>query len=146
MTVTFWHWWILAGVLLCAEVMAPGVFFLWVAFGAGVAGLTALLAPGLGWEVEGLLMAVVAVVSALFGRRFYDPRRARPSDNPALNRRGEHYVGRLLSLETAIVNGTGRVKVGGSYWTVGGPDLPAGSKVKVVGVDGAMLKVEPAEA
>jgi hypothetical protein len=143
MQVIFWHWWILAGVLLVAEVMAPGVFFLWVAFGAAVAGVLALVAPGLGWEIDGLAMAVVAVASALFGRRLYDPRRARPSDNPSLNRRGEQYVGRILSLETGIVNGIGRVKVGGSHWTVSGPDLPAGSKVRVIGASGSTLTVEP---
>jgi membrane protein implicated in regulation of membrane protease activity len=145
MTVSFWHWWILAGILLVAEVLAPGVFFLWVAFGAALAGFVALVAPGLGWEVAGVVMAVAAVVSALFGRRFYDPRRARPADDPALNRRGERYVGRVLSLETPIVNGSGRVKVGGSYWTVSGSDLPAGAKVRVTGAAGATLKVEPAE-
>ena len=138
---SFWQWWALAGVLLLAEVLAPGVFFLWVAFGAAVAGLLTLLIPSLGWEVAGLAMAVVAVVSALFGRRFYDARR-HPSDKPLLNRRGETYVGRRLTLEEPIVEGRGRVKVGGSHWTVRGPDLPAGSPVRVVSVDGQVLRVE----
>jgi len=140
--VSFWQWWILAGVLLVAELTAPGVFFLWVAFGAAIAGVLALLAPSLSWEIEGLVMAVVAVVSALYGRRFYDPRR-RPSDDPLLNRRASRAIGRVLTLETPIVNGTGRVKVGGSHWTVSGPDLPAGANVRVVGViDGTVLRVE----
>ena len=87
-------------------------------------------------------MTVAAVASALFGRRFYDPRRSRPTDNPTLNRRGEHNIGRVAPLETAIVNGSGRIKLGGSLWTVSGIDLPAGRKVKVVGVDGSTLRVE----
>jgi membrane protein implicated in regulation of membrane protease activity len=36
------------------------------------------------------------------------------------------------------------VRVGDSVWRAEGPDLPAGDRVKVIGVDGAALKVEKA--
>ena len=64
------------------------------------------------------------------------------TDQPNLNRRGEQYIGRSFTLETAIDNGVGRVRVGDSLWRAVGDDMPAGSRVKVVGVDGASLKVE----
>jgi hypothetical protein len=143
MTVSFWQWWILAGILLLAEILAPGVFFLWVALGAAVAGGLALTVPGLGWEIEGLAMAAVAVATALAGRKIYDPRRVK-SDQPFLNRRRAAYVGRVVTLEQPIVDGAGRVKVGGSHWTVTGPDLPAGAKVRVVSVEDSVLRVEAA--
>ena len=43
---------------------------------------------------------------------------------------------------TAIENGVGKAKVGDTYWRVTGPDTPQGEKVKVVGFEGATLKVE----
>jgi len=67
------------------------------------------------------------------------------SDRPLLNRRGEQLVGRVLELDTAIVDGRGRVKIGDAFWTVQGADLPVGSKVRVVAIDSMTLKVDPAD-
>ena len=64
------------------------------------------------------------------------------TDQPALNRRGEQYVGRTFTLEEPIVNGNGKIKVDDTTWKIIGADCLSGSKVKVVGVDGVILKVE----
>ena len=61
-----------------------------------------------------------------------------------LNRRGEQYVGRRLTLDEPIVNGRGQVKVDNSTWRVEGADLPAGTPVIVTGVRGTILNVERA--
>ncbi len=53
-------------------------------------------------------------------------------------------VGKVFTLRTAIVNGRGRLSVSGSTWLVAGPDMPAGSNVRVIGVDGPRLRVEHA--
>ena len=42
------------------------------------------------------------------------------------------------------MNGVGKVKVADGWWRAEGPDLPAGERVKVVGVNGNMLTVEKA--
>ena len=51
-------------------------------------------------------------------------------------------MGRVVPLERAIEAGSGRVKIGDAFWTVQGPDLPAGTPVRVVGTDGSNLQVE----
>jgi membrane protein implicated in regulation of membrane protease activity len=53
-------------------------------------------------------------------------------------------IGAVYPLESAIVNGAGSVRIGDSVWRVTGADLSAGTKVKVTGVDGSTLTVEPA--
>jgi membrane protein implicated in regulation of membrane protease activity len=53
-------------------------------------------------------------------------------------------IGQRFVLVEAIVNGRGKARVGDGQWLVTGPDLPAGSDVEVVGVDGALLKVRAA--
>ena len=70
--------------------------------------------------------------------------RGRPvaPDQPLLNKRGDQLVGRVLPLHEAIVNGQGRVKFGDALWTVEGPDLPAGTSVRVVGASSMTLRVE----
>ncbi|MGH6945741.1 MAG: NfeD family protein [Kiloniellales bacterium] len=143
--IEFWYWWVVAVALLAVEMAAPGAAFLWMAIGAGVVGLLLLVAPGTAVEWQLLLFAVVAVASG-YGWRAYRGKRGTVSDQPALNRRGEQLVGRVLTLEEAIENGVGMVKVDDSRWKVEGSDLPAGSRVRVTGVHGTVLKVEKAEA
>ncbi len=141
--IDFWHWLVLGGVLLMVEVLVSGFFFLWLAAAAAVVGLTLWLAyPAMGWEAQVLLFAVVSVVSIVAFRRY---QRAHPprSDQPTLNRRGEQYLGRTFTLTRPIVNGTGELQVDDTSWRVRGEDLPAGTKVRVIDVEGVILIVAP---
>lgn len=137
---THWHWWILALLLLVLEVLVPGTFFLWMGISALVTGLLVLILP-LGWELQFLLFALLSVVSVGLGRA-YLKRRPIETDRPNLNRRGAQYVGRTFTLSEPIVHGYGKIRVDDSTWKIEGTDSPAGSQVKVIGVDGVVLKVE----
>ena len=87
------------------------------------------------------LFTIFAVVSLVVHKR-YLKNNPPVTDEPTLNRRGEQYVGRTFTLHEAIVNGSGKIKVDDSTWKVMGDDLGEGNKVKVVGVDGTVFKVE----
>jgi membrane protein implicated in regulation of membrane protease activity len=141
--VLFWHWWILAGILMVLEVVAPGVFLLWLGIAAAITGLIAYVVPGMDWQWEALVFALLSIVT-VWGWRYYQRRNPTETDLPMLNRRGEQYVGRRLSLDQAIVNGRGQVKVDDSTWRVEGADLPAGTAIVVTGVKGTILVVERA--
>ena len=142
--ILFWHWWILAGVLLILELSSPVFFFLWLGIAAAATGLLVMVFPGLSIEVQLVLFAVLSIIAVVAWRKY---RESRPveSDQPNLNRRGEQYKGRRFTLEKPIVNGVGKITVDDSTWRVKGPDLPAGSKVLVAGVDGVVFIVEPVE-
>ena len=60
----------------------------------------------------------------------------------APHRVGERYIGQMLTLASGISEGAGRAKLGGRRWSLRGPDLPAGAKVRVTGVDGSILIVD----
>ena len=140
----FWHWWILALALIIAETVLPGSFLLWMGMSALVLGLLAWLIPGMSWETQVMLFAVLSLVS-IVGWRMWQRRHPDVSDQPTLNRRGEQYIGRVFVLETPIENGFGKVRVGDSLWRVKGADAPAGRRVKVADVDGVVLVVEPSD-
>jgi membrane protein implicated in regulation of membrane protease activity len=141
----FWAWLILAVVLASIEMLAPTFFFLWLGAAAAVTGIIVLIVPSLGWEAELVIFAALAMVS-VWAWRSLVRRRPRESDDPMLNRRGLQYVGRVVTLVEPIVNGAGTARVGDSIWRVSGPDQPAGRPVRVVGVQGTVLQVEPAGA
>ena len=140
--IIYWYWWVLAVVLLIIEALAPGFFFLWMAAAAGALGLVVFAVPALGWQYQLLLFAVLSVASIFLFRRY---QRTHPpqSDQPALNRRGEKYIGRTFSLDKPIVNGIGEIRVDDTTWRIVGNDLPDGTKVEVIGVDGVTLQVVP---
>jgi len=139
--VTYWSWWILAVALLVLEVFAPGTFFLWMGIAAGVVGFLLLLMPGMGWEYQVVIFAVLSVVSIIIWRNYF-LKHPVVTDQPALNRRGEQYVGRTFTLTDPIVNGHGKIRVDDTTWKIEGADSEAGSRIKVIGVDGVLLKVE----
>ncbi|MFG1203763.1 NfeD family protein [Xanthobacter aminoxidans] len=138
-----WAWFVLGGVLLVAEIAAPGAFLLWLGLAALVTGAVAYTVA-LAWQVEVLVFAALAVVAVLVGRRV-SPAPGKASDRPFLNRRPEGFVGRVFTLDAPILGGVGRVRIDDTVWRVEGPDIAAGHDVRVTGTDGATLKVEPVE-
>jgi membrane protein implicated in regulation of membrane protease activity len=137
-------WWLLALVLIGAELMLPGFFMLWIGIAAAAMGLILMFLPELSFLMQAVLFVVLALVSCYVYWHFVRSASREPSDQPNLNRRAEQHIGRRYALDTAIVNGRGKVKVGDSPWLAEGPDLPAGTEVEVVGVDGTTLKVQKA--
>ena len=138
--VDYWHWWILAGILLLIEMLAPSFFFLWLAIAAAVTGLVMLGVPGLDWEYQMMIFSGLSVFSIALFRR-YQRRNPETTDQPTLNRRGEQYIGRTFTLDEPIVNRDGSLRVDDSTWRIAGDDLPAGTRVTVTGVNGVVLQV-----
>jgi len=137
-------WWLLALVLIGAELMVPGFFMLWIGMAAAAMGLILMFLPELSFLAQTVLFVVLALISCYVYWHFVRSAARETSDQPRLNRRAEQYIGKRYVLDTAIVNGRGKVKVGDSPWLAEGPDLPAGSEVEVVAVDGSTLKVKAA--
>jgi len=53
-------------------------------------------------------------------------------------------IGQVHALHTAIENGRGKIKIGDSLWSVRGPDMPAGERVRILAVQDLVLEVEAA--
>ena len=130
-----WTWMVLGFVLLVMEIVAPGVFMLWIGIAALIIGAVSLLiwdAAFWTWQVQVLAFLILALVSAFVGKKLVGGRHD-DADQPLLNRRGAQMVGKLATLSEPIKNGRGRIKLGDTLWRVSGPDLPAGTQVRVTG-------------
>jgi inner membrane protein len=138
-----WGWFIAGGVLLVLEVLAPGVFMLWLGLAAILVGLVSL-AVDWPWQAQFVAFAAFAIAAVPLWRRLASHARA-PTDQPFLNRRADSHVGRIFTLEKPILDGSGTVAIDDSIWRITGPDLPAGSRIKVTRVEGTALHVEPAD-
>ena len=135
-----WLWLIGGVLLLILEVMAPGVFLVFIGAAAIAPGVFPLLFD-LGAASQLALFALYAVIAVMVGRRFYANRTA-DSVDPLLNDRAARLVGRVVTVVETVDDHNGRVRVGDSEWTArGGPASP-GERVRITGVDGNCLKVE----
>ena len=135
-------WAVFALVLFALEVMAPGAFMLWLAFAASAVLVVVWAVPGLSFLLQAVLFVVLGFVSILIYRKWFLGNDLAPTDQPALNRRTDQLLGRVVVLQSAIERGSGRVQIADAYWTVSGADLPAGASVRIVGADGMTLMVE----
>jgi hypothetical protein len=83
----------------------------------------------------------VTVFGLYFWREHRIQRRERHSPT-APHRVGERYIGQVLTLTDAIREGEGRARLGNRRWNLRGPNVPAGTRVRVTGVDGRILIVD----
>jgi membrane protein implicated in regulation of membrane protease activity len=137
------HWvWLTIGVLLAGlEMLAPGVYLIWLGLAAIVTGvLTGLLHLSL--PVQVIDFVFLSLIIAFSARRFLRESPIVAAD-PLMNRRGARMVGQTAVVVQAIEDGSGRVHFGDGDWNVRGPDVAAGERVRITGSDGATLLVEP---
>lgn len=141
----FWHWWVVAIILVVAEMFTMSLFAMFIAIAAALVGFVSWAMPEMSWTSEVVLFSVLSLAS-IVGWHFY--RKANPpakTDQPALNKRGHQYVGRTFTLDAAMSNGSGKIKVDDSTWKIEADnDFKKGDKVKVVSIEGTILKVEAA--
>ena len=138
-----WFWLIVGTLLLVGEMLIPGIYMLWIGVAAIMTALIVSLFSDMSFMWQALVFAALGLIFILVTRRYL---KLNPleTDNSELNRRGARHLGKVYTLVDAIEDGTGRVKIGDTLWTVNGPDLPSGDRVRIVQVEGATLTVEAA--
>ena len=134
-----WNWFILAALLLLIEILAPGMFMLWLGLSAILVGIISS-AVVWSWQAQLIAFAVFAI-AAVPAWRHFARKVEKPAESPFLNRRAEGYVGREFTLDKPIVGGVGTIRIDDTVWRVTGPDVPAGSRVRIARAEGAALMV-----
>ena len=138
--------WAVAGLILCAaEMLAPGVFLLWIGLAAcGTGAASAIF--GLGWHAQ--LGTFVVLALALVGLVALRLRRRPPHD--PVNAPSAGLIGATCHA-LAFKAGEGRVNFRDGTWPARVADASApaeGEVMRVVGLDGTTLLVartEPAD-
>lgn len=81
-------------------------------------------------------------VFALWFWREYRVQRQHREGASAPHRAGERFIGQVVTVPQGILNGAGRITLGQQQWSLRGPDMPAGGRARVTGVDGRVLIVD----
>jgi membrane protein implicated in regulation of membrane protease activity len=134
----------LALVLMAAESIIPGVFLIWLGMAAAAVFLVLLVVPDLAPVWQAVAFIALAFLSIGLYVKFFRENLT-PSEQPLLNRRSEQLVGQVFPLESAIVDGRGRLKIGDAFWSAEGEDLPAGTRVRIISARDGNLQVRAVE-
>ncbi len=137
----YWVWFAIGLVLAGAEMVVPGVYLIWLALAALATGaLVYVFDPGVALQIVNFVFLSLIIVFA--ARRILTETPIFSSD-PLLNNRMGRLVGQTGTVAIPIEHGEGRVRQGDSEWSARGPELPAGTRVRITGFDGGTLIVEP---
>ncbi|TXC68934.1 NfeD family protein [Sphingorhabdus soli] len=138
-------WWLIAAIALAIlEMLAPGVFFIWIAIAAVVTALASFVLP-IDVPQQLIVFAVASLVSGYAGRSWYLANPVETEDD-MLNDRVARLIGDEVIVVAPIIDGRGRVKVADGVWPARGPDSAIGARVRIVGADGGCLIVEALQA
>jgi membrane protein implicated in regulation of membrane protease activity len=141
----WWYWIFLGLLLLAADLITPGGFYL-LFFGLAALAVGAIAASDLiqpAW-VQWLLFSVLSVVSLL---AFRGPLMARMKSLEGSRSDVDTMMGETaVLLDDLTPGGTGKAEMRGSTWTArnaGDVSLTKGQRVRVERVDGLTLSVKP---
>ncbi|WP_415899128.1 NfeD family protein [Neptuniibacter sp. QD48_11] len=140
-SITYWHWIILALVLLGGEALGAAGFMIGVSLSAFA--VAALMAIGVlnDWQHQFLLFALFSVIASVIFWKFF---RCQNNDDEAgmINDRAAQLIGRKLTLVDDVEDGLGRIQIGDTFWkVVAEDDLEAGTKVEVYASEGMTLLI-----
>lgn len=136
-------WWLVAALVLgIIEVLTVDLIFLMFA----IAAVATALAAGLGMPLVGqvVVFALASLVLMFLVRPWAKAHLARST--PDIRTNAQSLVGREAVALTRLTGQDGRVRLDGDTWsarTVDRAEVPAGTHVRVVSIDGATAVVGP---
>ncbi|GLR07038.1 NfeD family protein [Vibrio hyugaensis] len=142
-SVTFWHWIAFGLALLAVELLGTAGYFLWLGISALIVGAILSVLP-IGWQMQWLAFAAFSLVTTwLWWRKQWS--KDRKSDQARdLNQKQKQLIGQVVTLEDDFTIGMNRLRVADTTWSAECEhDLPAGTRVEIVSVEGIILKVKP---
>lgn len=147
MNLEWYHWAILGLALIASELVIPAFVLVWFGLGGLIVALLLALAPDLGFTTQLLIWLVASLALVLLWFKVFKPHRHKIlAGRSSAEAVGE--VGLLIS----DIEPFGKAKVrfqtpliGADVWEcVADEKIPAGSRVKVVSVEGSLLKIAKA--
>lgn len=136
----YWHWWIIGLVLVVGEGLMPSGIFASMAIGGLVAGTVSWIIPGVSTPIQLALFTTTMLVS-LISIRYVRKKTRMEARTDRTD--PKDYIGREFTLTASVQNGYSEIELDGIVWTLKGPELKAGDRVRVVDTDTDILVIYP---
>jgi membrane protein implicated in regulation of membrane protease activity len=134
-------WWLIAGVLVAAELATGTFYLLMLALGAGAGAVAAHAGAGITAQIVAAALVGGGATAGWHFKRARHPRSA-PAE---ANRDVILDIGQTLTIEAWQPDGTARANYRGAAWSVryAGAGTPAPGPHRIVAVRGNQLVVQP---
>jgi membrane protein implicated in regulation of membrane protease activity len=109
----------------------------WLGIGAGITGLLMLLNPDGIWRWQIVLILLGILCAPLLADLFAALK------HPFTEYPGKQLIGQILTLEQAMIDGKGSIRLDNQTWQLAGTDCPAETKVKVIAINDRTLYITP---
>ena len=141
--VNHWHWLAFGLALLALELVGTAGYFLWIGISAMLVGALLGALP-IGWQMQWLSFASFSLITTwLWWRRQLSNDRQSDAGRE-LNQREKQLVGQTIILSEDVKKGSCRIKFGDSSWSAkASQDIPSGTEIRIVALDGIVLIIEP---
>ena len=147
MELAWWHWMVLGLGLGLLELAVPSFFIIWFGLGALLVGVAMLAAPGIAFSTQIVLWTVASVAMTVLWFRVF-----RKDDGKTRSGQANEVLGEIGVLVRAVgplgvESGRGEVRfqkpvMGSDVWPcLADEAIAAGERVRVLAVDGQLLKV-----
>ncbi len=149
-----WHWWTITLLACTFAFYFANSKPAWVAISSTVVGGILWFHPEFPAMYQLGVFFAIASVGFVLTTLILDFRKGNgdavevEDEAPKRVLRVDRLVGHVITLDTAIVNGSGVIEMQGATLRLRGADCGAGEKVRVTGIDGIdreLILVEPAE-
>jgi membrane protein implicated in regulation of membrane protease activity len=68
--ILFWHWWVVAAILVTLEIFRPAFIFLWLGFAAAAIGFLLLVFPSTPVRAQLTLFGLLCAIALVAWRRY----------------------------------------------------------------------------
>jgi membrane protein implicated in regulation of membrane protease activity len=147
MELAWWHWMVLGLALGLVELVVPSFFIVWFGLGALLVGVAMLVAPAMAFSTQILLWTAASIAMTVLWFKVF-----RRDDGKTRSGQADEALGEIGVLVRAVEplgveSARGEVRfqkpiMGSDVWPcLADEAIAAGERVKVLAVDGQILKV-----
>ncbi len=141
--ITFWHWLALGFGLLAVELLGTAGYFLWLGLSALIVGGLLAILP-MSWQLQWLSFATFSLATTWLWWRRQWKKDKKDDLSRDLNQKTKQLIGKTITTDQDFSVGLNRIHVGDTTWSAQcEQEIPAGTRVKIVAVDGIILVIEP---
>jgi len=137
--VEHWHWWVLTLLFVVFIAFMRGSLFIWMTGSSAVVGTVVWLDPQTELISQLFLFTLITIAGVGVTRLFSKGKSVTEEQDEEQSNampRSFPLIGRVYTLETPIINGSGDITIKDSKWRIRGEDAKAGEQVRIIGVDG----------
>lgn len=140
--INHWHWLALGLALLAVELLGTAGYFLWLGLSALIVGLLLSLIP-MSWQLQWSAFVVFSLATTWLWWRRQLSKDQQDDSSRDLNQKQKQLIGQELVVKEPIQAGMNRLQMGDTTWSAHAEvDIEVGSKIKIVALDGIVLKIE----